>query len=49
MSSIPVNPRLLEVLWLRALKPYGKLPIITPDRFRQLRDLVLSWKETGDD
>jgi hypothetical protein len=44
-SSIPINPRLLELLWIRALKPYGKLPIITPDRAQQLRALVLSWRE----
>jgi hypothetical protein len=43
-SAIPINPRLLELLWIRALKPYGKLPIITPDRAQQLRTLVLSWR-----
>ena len=44
-GSIPINTRLLELLWLRALKPYGKLPIINLDRAQQLRALALSWRE----
>lgn len=47
-SSRPsVATRLLELLWIRALKPNGVLPAITTDRVRAVRALVLTW--TDDD
>ena len=37
--------RLLELLWIRALKPNGFLPMITLDRVREVRALIISWTE----
>ncbi len=47
-SRRSVAPRLLEQLWLRALKPNGVLPAITLDRVRAVRALVLTWMEDDD-
>ena len=44
-SRPPVATSLLEQLWIRALKPNGVLPPITPDRVRAVRALVLTWTE----
>lgn len=41
----PVSTRLLEQLWIRALKPNGVLPPISIERVRAVRALVLSWAE----
>ena len=43
-----VAPRLLEQLWIRALKPNDVLPAITLDRVRAVRALVLTWTEDDD-
>ena len=44
-SRPPVSTRLMEQLWLRALKSNGVLPAITLDRVRAVRALILSWTE----
>lgn len=41
----PVATRLLELLWIRALKPNGVLPRLTLDRVREVRALILTWKD----
>ena len=41
----PVAIRLLEHLWIQALKPNGVLPTITIERVRAVRALILTWAE----
>ena len=44
-SRPPVATRLLEQLWIQALKPNGVLPTITIERVRAVRALILTWEE----